>query len=527
VDLVSWAPGWASSLRGGWARLTVELGPVGTPALVLEEAELSGPVVASGGSLRLRSWATSAAQLRVTVLGSPLRLAQVRAVYPGGTVAVYLETAAGRERVWCGRLREVLTQRPGAATLVVDGAEVWAQARHLATTWRTGLGAGVTGRGSNVGAWTLGDTSLEITSVVYSPAVALCPTPSGTSYLLMELDTAGGPALFSATGVSVTGLNYTLTGLKLLSYPSTTTPTYTPAGADIRWGPLVVGSPQDVVARVLASGGGGGAYDLLPAGTGLWQPAWLLDATDIGALSSAVGARGYSDAWTWGLLDTVTPEGAAILGWASALGLWLTQRQGSLTVRAAVDPHDAATWSALQVGDVTDAQLVAVGAHTTRAPDCIPEYSGVVLLGVLSYGLLTPIPALDPQLLTSRTGPRAQPAGADGGLDGGWPGGGDVPPLTTLSYVGGSSAAFSAHFDDVERRLGPWAARLCEAVEVTLTGDCLAWAAGDLVSVTSAAIPGPAADGGVAVGRRALWVPSEWDWTARTVAGTLYLLSAS
>lgn len=520
---MSWAPGWATSLRGGWAQLTVELGPVGTPAIVLDEAELSGPVVASGGSLRLRSWVTSAAQLRVTVLGSPLRLAQVRAVYPGGTVAVYCETAAGRERVWCGRLREVLTQRPGAATLVVDGVEVWAQARHLATGWRTGLGEGVTGRGSNVGAWTPGDTSLEITSVVYNPSVALCPTPSGTSYLLMELDTAGGPALFAATGVSVTGLNYTLTGLRLLSYPATTTPAYTPAGADIRWGPLVVGSPQDVVARVLASGGGGGAYDLLPAGTGLWQPAWLLDALDIGALSSAVGARGYSAAWTWGLLDTVAPEGAAILGWASALGLWLTQRQGSLTVRAAVDPHDAATWSALQVGDVIDAQLVAVGSHTSRAPDCIPEHSGVTLLGVLSSGLLTPGAQLDPQL-GGRTAPRAQPAGI-AGLDLGWPGGGDAPPLTTLAYP--SAPAYSAHVADAARRLAPWASRLCEAVEVTLTGDCLAWAAGDLVSVTSAAIPGPAADGGVAVGRRALWVPSEWDWTARTVAGTLYFLGAS
>jgi hypothetical protein len=526
VDLVSWAPGWATSLRGGWARLTVELGPVGTPAIVLEESELSGPVVASGGSLRLRSWATSAAQLRVTVLGSPLKLAQVRAVYPGGTVAVYLETAAGRERVWCGRLREVLTQRPGAATLVVDGAEVWAQARHLATGWRSGLGDGVTGSGTTFGAWTPGDTSLEVTTSA-SPAAALCPVSGvsgATAYLLLEIDTAGGPALFSATGVAVSGLNYNLTGLQLLSYPATTTPTYTPAGADIRWGPLVVGSPQDVVARVLASGGGGGAYDLLPAGTGLWQPAWLLDAGDIGALSSAVGARGYSDAWTWGLLDTVAPEGAAILGWASALGLWLTQRQGSLTVRAAVDPHDAATWSALQVGDVTDAQLVAVGSHTSRAPDCIPEYSGAILVGVLTSGLLTPGAVLDPQLLTSRTGPRAQPAGI-AGLDLGWPGGGDVNPLTTLAYP--SAAAYSAHVADAQRRLTPWVARLCEAVEVTLTGDCLAWAAGDLVAVTSAAIPGPAADGGVAVGRRALWVPSEWDWTARTVAGTLYLLSAS
>jgi hypothetical protein len=87
--------------------------------------------------------------------------------------------------------------------------------------------------------------------------------------------------------------------------------------------------------------------------------------------------------------------------------------------------------------------------------------------------------------------------------------------------------AWSAHVDDAARRLAIWYSRQCEAVEVTLAGPALGWCCGDLVSVTSAAIPGPVATGGVAVARRALWVPAAWDWAARTVSGTLYLLSTS
>jgi hypothetical protein len=70
----------------------------------------------------------------------------------------------------------------------------------------------------------------------------------------------------------------------------------------------------------------------------------------------------------------------------------------------------------------------------------------------------------------------------------------------------------------------PWWGRQVEAVEVVLSGEACGWCTGDLVAVTSAAIPGPVSTGGVAVGRRALWAPSSWDWTARQVAGTLYLL---
>jgi hypothetical protein len=508
---VTWAGGWAASLAQGRASLKVLMGPLGAPIVTIGDDELEAPVVVSGGGLRLRDWQTSAPQLRVALRGTPLRLAAVRGVAPGATVQLQVETVAGVERVFAGRLRESVTTEPGRLELVVDGAETWAQSRYAATGWRPGLWDGLTGSSTITATFTPGDTTLN-TAI---PSTPFCPGPAGTSWVLIHVDIGSG--YYLAANTHAVGL---LSGVTVLQWDAAgSAPTAAPPGTAITYGPLVAGSPLDVLLRTLISSGAGtGGYDVLPDGLAI--PAGLVDTVDAAALASCVGAVGVTDYFTFGATEPQrTPEGGELLAWAAYLGLWLCQRQGALTVRAAVDPHESTAWAALYAGDVTDALLLGVGPHSTRAPDSIPEYLGVRLymVGSGTSGGATHIVFYDPSRGSAT--PYTQPVG-ESGLDVAYPA--EVIALARLA----ETAGWTAHYGDLARRLLPWWGRQCEAVEVVLGGEAMGWACGDLVSVTSIAIPGPAADGGVAVGRRALWVPQAWDWTARQVAGTLYLLAA-
>lgn len=521
---MSWAAGWADSLRGP-ARLRLVVGGLGLPpVLELGPDELLSADV-SGGELALRQWATTTPQLTVRVAGGPLRLAEVRACRLGLAARLYVETTAGEEVVWTGPLREVQTPRPGVVAMVVDDASAWARSRYAAPgtgtgAWRDGLFASSLLTTTTTSSYHVPSGTMAITD---DPGACFAEDPRGGRWALVEVEGPDGLYYLSASGYTTTSLS----GLTLEWIPVGSGAPHTPSGATVRIGPLLVGSPQDIVLRVLLStGAAGGGYDVLDADQGLALPPSVVDTADAARLSTVVNAVGTLNRWTFGALTQhADPEGGPLLTWAAGLGVWLCPRQGSLTVRAACDPHDATAWAALYVGSVTDDDLIEVGVHSTRAPDMVPEYLGASIpltTGATSYDAWA---IYDPTVSTSTRGPQTWPVGpARAALP--WPGGGDGLPIMAMAATSGLPA-HTAHVDDAARRLAVWYSRQCEAVEVTLAGPALGWAAGDLVSVTSAAVPGPAATGGVAVGRRALWVPQAWDWAARTVSGTLYLLSAS
>lgn len=512
--------GWDASLARGPGQLRLVLGPVGVPVLELGAGELVS-ARAGGAELQLRAWATAAPQLRVQVAGSAARLARVREVATGATVQLLLETEAGEERVWAGPLREVTTPRPGQLELVIDDPTAWALVRHRGASgaWRDGLFVDSLEETTLAASFTPGAGTMQLT-LTSSLAHVFAAEPGATRSCLLEVQDADGTYYVSARNESV-GL---MSGCEVVYQPAVATTS--PSGTPVRLGPLFEGSPLDVLLRVLLStGSGGGGYDLLAADQGLGVLASLVDTTDAARVSGPLNAVGYVDRYVFAALDAQTdPEGGALLAWCAALGVWPCLRQGSLTVRAAVDPHDGAAWAALYAGEVTDAELVAVGVHSTRAPDMVPEYLGGRALATTSAGLPSEPILLDPAL-GGRTTPRTWPAGPDT-ADLGWAGLGPVPPICVRAYTDGTPA-YTEHIAAVQRRLCPWLSRQCEAVEVTLRGPALGWAMGDLVSVTSRSIPGPVADGGVAVGRRALWVPQSWDWVAREVQGVLYLLGTS
>ena len=522
---MSWAAGWSDSLRGP-ARLRLVVGGLGLPpVLELGPDELLSADV-SGGELALRQWATTTPQLTVRVAGGPLRLAEVRACRLGLAARLYVETTAGEEVVWTGPLCEVQTPRPGVVALVVDDASAWARSRYGVPgaglmAWRDGLFASSLLTTTNTSSYHVPAGTMAIAG---DPTDCFAEDPGGGRWALVEVEGPDGLYYLSASGYTASSLS----GLTLEWIPAGSGTPATPTGATVRVGPLFVGSPQDIVLRVLLStGSAGGGYDILDADQGLALPPAVVDTADAARLGTVVGAVGYTDRWTFAaLVQHADPEGGQLLAWAASLGVWLCPRQGSLTVRAACDPHDAAAWAALYAGAVTDDDIIELGTHSSRAPDMVPEYLGGRARSVTSGAAESEPLLYDPALgLSASRTPQTWPVGPST-YDLGWPGGGDGLPLMAMAYRDGTPA-WSAHIDDTARRLCPWLSRQCEAVEVTLAGPALGWAAGDLVSVTSAAIPGPAATGGVAVGRRALWVPQAWDWAARTVSGTLYLLSAS
>lgn len=522
---MSWTPGWDASLRGP-ARLRLAVGSLGLPpALELAPDELLSADV-QGGELALRQWATTTPQLTVRAAGPPVRLAQVRGLRLGTTCRLYLETGAGEEAVWTGPLREVQTPRPGVVALVIDDASAWARSRYGTPgtgtmAWRDGLFSGSLLTTTTTSSYHVPSGTMAIHD---DPGDCFAEHPGGGRWALVEVEGPDGLYYLSASGYTSTSLS----GLTLEWVPAGSATPSTPSGATVRIGPLLVGSPQDILLRVLLSTGAAtGGYDILDSDQGLALPPAVVDTADAARLSTVVGAVGYTDRWTFGALtEHADPEGGPLLAWAAALGLWLCPRQGALTIRAACDPHDAAAWAALYAGEVTDDDIVEVGVHSTRAPDMVPEYLGGRARSVTSAGAESEPILIDPVLGSGASrAPQTWPVGPST-YDLGWPGGGDALPLMVMAYTDGTPA-WTAHIADAQRRLCPWLSRQCDAVEVTLAGRALGWAAGDLVSVTSRAIPGPAADGGVAVGRRALWVPQAWDWTARTVSGTLYMLSTS
>lgn len=521
---MSWASGWADSLREP-ARLRLTVGGLSLPPVLELSADELLSADVSGGEVALRQWATTTPQLAVRVAGGPLRLAQVRALRLGLACRLYLETAAGEEVVWTGPLREVQTPRPGVVALVIDDVSAWARSRYGVPgtgtmAWRDGLFSSSLVTTTTTSSYSVPSGTMAIAA---DPAACFAEDPSGGRWALVEVEGPDGLYYLSASGYTSTSLS----GLTLEWVPTGSGTPSTPSGATVRVGPLLVGSPQDILLRVLLStGSASGGYDVLAADQGLALPPAVVDTTDAARLATVVGAVGYTDRWTFGALaQHADPEGGHLLAWAAALGLWLCPRQGSLTVRAACDPHDAAAWAALYAGEVTDDDIVEVGVHSTRAPDMVPEYLGAsipVTTGAVTYDAWA---IYDPAVPTSTRGPQTWPVGpARAALP--WLGAGDALPIMGMAHTDGLPA-WTAHVADAARRLAPWYSRQCDAVEVTLAGRALGWAAGDLVSVTSRAIPGPAADGGVAVGRRALWVPQAWDWTARTVSGTLYMLSTS
>ena len=156
----------------------------------------------------------------------------------------------------------------------------------------------------------------------------------------------------------------TLTGGSTADVYGTTQVTK-PSGTTVRGVALIEGHPFDVVRKILTSTGAGtnGDYDTLPESWGLGLPSRLIDHADIDFWKPYFSPASGSDEWGFIAEEEVVNPLQWLQDALSRAGLWLTTRQGKLTIRGASDPNRTYTSLAgkrppaaatLTTGDLSD-----------------------------------------------------------------------------------------------------------------------------------------------------------------------------
>jgi len=121
---------------------------------------------------------------------------------------------------------------------------------------------------------------------------------------------------------------------------------------------LLTGHPMDIVRKVLTSINGvsaNGAYDVLPSTWGLRLPESWIDNADVDRWKAMTNA-GTTSGLVWEVIvaDEQTDPSAWIASLLSPAGLFLTMRQGCLTIRAAQSYSISATavWESFEITDM-------------------------------------------------------------------------------------------------------------------------------------------------------------------------------
>lgn len=297
-----------------------------------------------------RSWRSTIGSWSVDILGDP---SAALAALPRGTIVELLATAAGHEeRIAVGQVRNLRGLPPRLRVEVLELLSVVRSPLDVTSSTARMFG--------NVSATTnaiSGETIMSGTYDVLSTtgfqketggngAILVTPTAGAPYYRLWSSSAATSFTIADPTTAAVMGTTDVGCGLN-------------DPVAEVGY---VSGHPCDVALKVLTSTGAGtnGAYDTLPDQWGLELGVDLVDANDIQALKSVVTVSSGSYLWQ----VPVTAEVTDPMSWMEALlapsGLWLTTRQGRLTMRAAHDP--SGTWSPyIDTGVVIeDAEVVSI-----------------------------------------------------------------------------------------------------------------------------------------------------------------------
>jgi hypothetical protein len=217
------------------------------------------------------------------------------------------------------------------------------------------------------------------------------------------------------------------------------------------------GHPVSVMLRVLTSTGSAdnGVNDVYPGPMGLGLPqgwVWKDDANQWRALRQPVGT-------TWRMQHAQAERAGSGLLFLqdlfSRLGFWFVQRQGALTVRAALAPAgpDALRYT------ITDDDIAVVEGFAWWHPDCVVEYA-VHRVIANSYD-----PEVDPDVGLYDLA--AEQVDTRPGL---------IRAETDISELQWASANEEVHADELNVTVGPWFQQVPRLLTVLLRG----WAWGQL-----------------------------------------------
>lgn len=240
---------------------------------------------------------------------------------------------------------------------------------------------------TSAAAYAVGDTSLTMTSTSNFKrqtsgigAVRVTPSSGAAPFYLTYTGTATGP--IRLTGVSATG-------------KFGTTAAAAASGSTVEEVAYLYGHPLDLARKVLTSRGSGanGAYDVLPTMWGMGVLYDLVDHDDIDAWKEVVKVS--SGIYSWDVLVEEAQEDA--FGWLEGLlspaGLFLTMRQGLLTIRAGQNSHGASAGTYYRDSGISiaDDEIAEVNDWEAWDGGHSPEYARTYVqgYGVTSAGTLS------------------------------------------------------------------------------------------------------------------------------------------
>ena len=276
----------------------------------------------------------------------------------GSFMALYLGfegyAEADFQRVAFGQLRQVRGRAPVWTIELVDAP--------------TGLRQRPTNTVTEIEAFYDIDPDESVTLTAdYTPGDATVTVTSTTGFSKSTADpgailvtpTTGDPFYLSYTGVTAT----TFTGVAASAVAGTTAVAAV-SGDRVDRVAYLTGRPITIALEVLCSsyGGANGTYDVLPVQWGLQVYSDLVDAVDARWYRDNVMVLG-SGTYVWDVMVTTSQPDA--LGWLQGVlaagGMYLTMRQGCLTVRA--QQQSIAPIAVAEDWSITDADIVDIVEH--------------------------------------------------------------------------------------------------------------------------------------------------------------------
>jgi hypothetical protein len=221
------------------------------------------------------------------------------------------------------------------------------------------------------------------------------------------------------------------------------------------------GHPMEIARGIIVSFGGGGADDDYPIPWGFGLPNSYLDNVDIDRWKTYV-VKVSSGSYTWELIADAPVESPMswLLDHLREGGMWLTMRQGLLTIRAAQAPDGSASYMSAD-STITDAEIAA------NPPPEIDHFDEGVST---TYARVT-MRAEDVELSTDRA-PGTLPASAEIVYDVG------DKVLSNRARV----------LLEMGNRMGVWTSRVPEIIRLTTPLHRAALCPGDLVRLTTSAL---------------------------------------
>lgn len=280
-------------------------------------------------------------------------------------------------------------------------------------------------------AYTVGEADIDVAST----ASAEVEDGAGKKYLIQIFPDSGDPFFLTASGVS----GNTFTGCSAAGILGTTAANAS-NGNGVALCAHIYDRPTRVIRKVLQSTGTSvyGELDSLPANWGIGLPYWMFDDDDIGVTDLIVEPAGIGAKWNVYATEAVDDALSWLNGVASPAGMVICERQGLITIRAASPSYDRP----YGVNTVNDSEIMSFDRCETWSTDPPLAWAYMIVQAAANVSGTGYGEKMD-----------TRPASAERHVD--------------LDYVEDDPDDWEYA---VANRLGPWATRVAEVVEITCAG---------------------------------------------------------